>query len=174
MSTDVSMVSCFVGLLSSFVPSAPVYDFHPHAFFLLPYHASLQHPFTTPFSNAPSLRLLPHAFSPRLLPNSPSSNLPSNTSSPRLLPHAFSPRLLTTPLHAGSFWAERLLGSSSSEGSGRRYEDSDLTRLSSALGKGRVLLAHGTRDPAAHHAFLLAPSLTPAQHNLITSPTSYT
>ncbi|KAK8387346.1 hypothetical protein O3P69_018133 [Scylla paramamosain] len=67
----------------------------------------------------------------------------------------------------GSFWAERLLGSSTSEGSGRRYEDSDLTRLAPSLGKGRVLLAHGTRDPAAHHAFLLA-------HALISSETYFT
>ncbi|MPC85750.1 hypothetical protein E2C01_080540 [Portunus trituberculatus] len=66
-----------------------------------------------------------------------------------------------------SFWAERLLGSSTSEGSGRRYEDSDLTRLAPSLGKGRVLLAHGTRDPAAHHAFLLA-------HALISSETYFT
>ncbi|KAG0722130.1 Prolyl endopeptidase FAP [Chionoecetes opilio] len=67
----------------------------------------------------------------------------------------------------GSFWAERLLGTSTSEGSGRRYEDSDLTRLAPSLGTGRVLLAHGTRDPAAHHAFLLA-------HALITSDTYFT
>ncbi|XP_071528595.1 prolyl endopeptidase FAP-like [Panulirus ornatus] len=59
----------------------------------------------------------------------------------------------------GSFWAERLLGSTDKEGSGRRYEDSDLTRLASHLGTNRVLLAHGTRDPAAHHAFLLAHAL---------------
>ncbi|XP_047499874.1 inactive dipeptidyl peptidase 10-like isoform X2 [Penaeus chinensis] len=58
----------------------------------------------------------------------------------------------------GSFWAERLLGAEDSEGAGRRYEDSDLTRLAPDLGSNRVLLAHGTRDPAAHHAFLLAHS----------------
>ncbi|XP_050728098.1 prolyl endopeptidase FAP-like isoform X2 [Eriocheir sinensis] len=67
----------------------------------------------------------------------------------------------------GSFWAERLLGSSDSEGSGRRYEDSDLTRLAPSLGSGRVLLAHGTRDPAAHHAFLMA-------HALISSESYFT
>ncbi|XP_069939852.1 prolyl endopeptidase FAP isoform X2 [Cherax quadricarinatus] len=59
----------------------------------------------------------------------------------------------------GSFWAERQLGSAESEGSGRRYEDSDLTRLAPHLGANRVLLAHGTRDPAAHHAFLMAHAL---------------
>ncbi|XP_042224955.1 prolyl endopeptidase FAP-like isoform X2 [Homarus americanus] len=59
----------------------------------------------------------------------------------------------------GSFWAERLLGSAESEGSGRRYEDSDLTRLAPHLGANRVLLAHGTRDPSAHHSFLLAHAL---------------
>ncbi|XP_069172081.1 prolyl endopeptidase FAP [Procambarus clarkii] len=59
----------------------------------------------------------------------------------------------------GSFWAERQLGSAENEGSGRRYEDSDLTRLAPHLGANRVLLAHGTRDPSAHHAFLLAHAL---------------
>ncbi|XP_066952715.1 prolyl endopeptidase FAP-like isoform X2 [Macrobrachium rosenbergii] len=59
----------------------------------------------------------------------------------------------------GSFWAERLLGAENSTDAGRRYEDSDLTRLAPRLGPNRVLLAHGTRDPAAHHAFLLAHAL---------------
>lgn len=73
-------------------------------------------------------------------------------------PYIIAPPLLTPSPPPGSFWAERLLGAEDSEGAGRRYEDSDLTRLAPDLGSNRVLLAHGTRDPAAHHAFLLAHS----------------
>lgn len=75
-----------------------------------------------------------------------------------LRPYIIAPPLLTPSPPPGSFWAERLLGAEDSEGAGRRYEDSDLTRLAPDLGSNRVLLAHGTRDPAAHHAFLLSHS----------------
>ncbi|XP_076040965.1 inactive dipeptidyl peptidase 10-like isoform X2 [Oratosquilla oratoria] len=60
----------------------------------------------------------------------------------------------------GSYWSERLLGTVSSDGMSRRYEDSDARRLASLLPDHRILLAHGTLDPSAHQSFLLAHSLT--------------